>query len=407
MPWDPVKKQWRSQRDIDLDRGVDSALGPPEQRNLDRLVSDIDPSSLRNLVAELRSGGHALKQRVLSDELQRLLTVNRDFANITGEGTYNPGSFPPDVPNWNATAQSNPENTTAFRGPAGIPSRWRRPPVEGATGAYFESAPKNWQEFLQNFVSNNIPSTDEPANEQVRKVLGMLGPSAMGILGGVGAKGAPIDKLTEAVQSAIKMRRPVADTFKLTPDQANLLWNKYDASIGAEGKVRWEIPGRPNITVPNGPTTMDNIIHWDELYSAYPSLGRIVADTRIRPGMQLRGSISRNGIQMIAPNEDALLQGLLHELQHGVQGLERGWARGGSPNNIDASEMRRAMSSPSIKDAAMLPNEQAYRRLAGEVEARNAETRMTMSPEERARFNPQFTESYPRDLQILRFFREE
>lgn len=132
-----------------------------------------------------------------------------------------------------------------------------------------------------------------------------------------------------------------------------------------------------------------------------------------------------------------------HELQHAVQN-EEGFARGGNvesfvdampdPQAINDAQVlaafeRRGISpdrAPSeflnllgrdphpagltlfyetdLKKLAQMPPTpfDAYRRLAGEVEARNVQTRLDMTPIERRATPPWKTQEYPDELQIIR-----
>ena len=144
----------------------------------------------------------------------------------------------------------------------------------------------------------------------------------------------------------------------------------------------------------------------------------------------------------------------LHEYQHGIQARE-GFARGGSPNNATRAlgylpdpvvvqqaeylaEMAGKYYNGSVEDAArnlrplgsdewqtaaigiarddparigtmkeqlnLAANPyEAYRRLAGEVESRNVETRRDFSPAERKAKRPWETQDVPDDQQIVRF----
>ncbi|MDX9742146.1 MAG: PLxRFG domain-containing protein [Gammaproteobacteria bacterium] len=77
---------------------------------------------------------------------------------------------------------------------------------------------------------------------------------------------------------------------------------------------------------------------------------------------------------------------LLHELQHGIQ-FREGFAVGGSPE---------AFASDSQEQGA-----DTYRRLAGEVEARNVETRRQMTPEQRRAIAPGYTsDTMPGDVLV-------
>lgn len=121
----------------------------------------------------------------------------------------------------------------------------------------------------------------------------------------------------------------------------------------------------------------------------------------------------------------------LHELQHSVQGREE-FARGGNARqhfDYDAPEVRALQSQRDAVEAEMATmtvldprfdalNRRAaelseqmdrqagfagYRRLGGEVEARNVETRRDFTPEERRSRPPWETQDVPDDQQIVRF----
>ena len=111
----------------------------------------------------------------------------------------------------------------------------------------------------------------------------------------------------------------------------------------------------------------------------------------------------------------------LHELQHNVQGRE-GFAPGGSPMQFPSREnlqeaLERARKNPDGYDpvtgdfdfviennlrAAADPHD-AYRRLAGETEARNVQRRRKFSAEDRRATPPWETQDVPDDQQIVRF----
>ena len=94
----------------------------------------------------------------------------------------------------------------------------------------------------------------------------------------------------------------------------------------------------------------------------------------------------------------------LHELQHGVQEIE-GFAKGGSPSTVmtklqqsNPDEYQKLLSSSqNLNDIY----DNAYRRIAGEVEARAVQKRMNMTPEQRLQKFP--LESYDRPVESLLF----
>ena len=86
----------------------------------------------------------------------------------------------------------------------------------------------------------------------------------------------------------------------------------------------------------------------------------------------------------------------VHELQHNVQGRE-GFAPGSGPEEIWQAAMD--SGNPITPEEAF----DIYRRLAGEVEARNVQSRMTMNAAERRATPPWETQDVPDDQQIVRF----
>jgi F0F1-type ATP synthase membrane subunit c/vacuolar-type H+-ATPase subunit K len=94
---------------------------------------------------------------------------------------------------------------------------------------------------------------------------------------------------------------------------------------------------------------------------------------------------------------------LLHERQHAIQNQE-GFSKGGNPDmftpeEISAERQRPIMSSPP---SHMTEEErlkyQLYQRIAGEVEARNVQSRMNMTPQERQKAPPWLTQDVPDEL---------
>jgi hypothetical protein len=122
-------------------------------------------------------------------------------------------------------------------------------------------------------------------------------------------------------------------------------------------------------------------------------------------------------LRAAAPTPKEAKSVALHELQHFVQSRE-GRPDGG---NIITSvltpqgremveqrmvELRRANPELSYDDLEYMAQNDvamdAYRRLAGEVEARNVQTRMDMTPDERRATAPWLTQDVPDDQQIVR-----
>jgi len=168
------------------------------------------------------------------------------------------------------------------------------------------------------------------------------------------------------------------------------------------------------------------------LYQAYPELKGAVIRQGRNAGGELLGSYeepARGGAGLLEITKKGLQKDptstSTHEMQHAIQGLE-GWERGGSPEEFLRSaiqerdliyakiedlnkEMSAAVGTPKYEDLmaqrmALVSDLQSkgyddmssigtkafdqYQRLAGEAQARLAQTRMNLSPEERRQFYP-------------------
>lgn len=185
------------------------------------------------------------------------------------------------------------------------------------------------------------------------------------------------------------------------------------------------------------------VINHDALYDAYPDLRNLDATVEYGQISQPGGAYNPT-TGKIAMKSDAMSSGPrsilgigLHELQHAAQNIE-GFAKGGNLENSElldefvtkANEQMRALvrsmdniphwersRSPEyakLKAAydALLDEKlekvrtfdmrDAYRRMAGEVEARNVQKRMNMTPDERRATPPWATQDVPDEQQIVR-----
>lgn len=200
---------------------------------------------------------------------------------------------------------------------------------------------------------------------------------------------------------------------------------------------------------------LSRVLNHPALFEAYPELKAyrlVVADSRVMPGALAQCDAPNRTITMVDPYElplkvtgvDPALSVLIHEIQHGVQRIE-GFATGGSVQQIrndlgsipkravieDAEYMlANAGGFDSIDDfvsympcanfdvwqdasifLAKNPDRLAerrrqlddydnapetYHRLAGEVESRNVQTRIPLTPEERQQTPPAVTEDVAR-----------
>ncbi len=182
-----------------------------------------------------------------------------------------------------------------------------------------------------------------------------------------------------------------------------------------------------------------DLLDHPELFKAYPELGRVPAEIRVGRHLPFKGVYGHDraplpDLQVSAPTPDTARIVLLHELQHAIQRRE-GFAKGGSPAMFrkhnytlealnDARVLhelqqgrpdlqgyriidelfpkrigrrpapgaagafdRLSLEAIQAELAAGTP-ERRYRRLAGEIEARNVEVRSGFSPEIRRNIRP-------------------
>lgn len=198
---------------------------------------------------------------------------------------------------------------------------------------------------------------------------------AAGIFGGKLAKGADLG----ALRTAKNMARNDA-----TRDE---IWDKTGWFQGKDGGWRFEIPDNGLQVTPEG-----GIVH-PELLKAYPELANV--DTAVNRSKTAFGSYwpaedADKMYGLIDEDEPAsiLIRGpkktwpttAVHELQHFVQDQE-GFQPGSNTHTLRSQRF--------------------YPRVSGEVEARNAEARLYMTPEERQAIPPWKTQDVPFSRQYL------
>lgn len=207
------------------------------------------------------------------------------------------------------------------------------------------------------------------------------------------------------------------------------IWDETGWFRGVDGKWRWEIDDSGSYADVSGAREdgmgvgsrmpLDNVLSHRALFSAYPDIAGTIfrADASgSTPGVNARGTLVAAPFDM---TDDKARSVLLHETQHLSQKQE-GFAGGGTDRGIEArvynsyaARINDALQSGEKQVAAELRAElrslnlsgdvDTYRRLSGEVEARNVQRRMDMTPEERRANPPWTTEDVPQDQQIVRF----
>lgn len=212
---------------------------------------------------------------------------------------------------------------------------------------------------------------------------------------------------------------------------------------GADGKWRYEMPdakikdtmdvGGGHIVkryeddmLWNGGKLFD-VIDAPELFKAYPQLKGVRIDTdAIMNDITSHGEYdSKTNTITIHADELKYMNDILnHEIQHAIQGIE-GFATGGSPTTIRGEVKKRfnevtkqikqlraegkedeakafIEKNRGLYDAYMKNDDfNSYKSLAGEVESRNVQERMNMTPEERRKTLAESTEDVARKDQIF------
>lgn len=219
---------------------------------------------------------------------------------------------------------------------------------------------------------------------------------------------------------------------------------------GRDGQWRFEMSDDTSKYIGARPDEqpIESAFQHERLYEAYPEL-RTINYQEVQPlDWRGRGSYLDTGgagekFIDVAENVPDKRSIILHELQHGIQGIE-GFDRGANTVGLRPGtpawriyqerlyEMGRPLSHEEysrqanyeglaplsdykdyIKTTKNIPSfidraaqeyavREAYRRSAGEVEARNVQARMNMTPESRRSVPPWETEDVPPNMQILR-----
>ena len=194
-----------------------------------------------------------------------------------------------------------------------------------------------------------------------------------------------------ANKAALEIARKMKDTGA-TKDE---IFDKTGWFQGADDAWRFEVDdSQMSVNAPQGVAGSgrlgDRVDH-AELMDNYPDMRDMQATIAPQNTGRGRGSYSPGSDSISVAGDDQYIpSGVMHEAQHAIQARE-GFARGGSHSEF----------GPAIEDGPS-PYQQ-YRNLAGEVEARNVQGRLNMSPDERKLLPPWTTEDVPRSEQIVKF----
>jgi len=265
------------------------------------------------------------------------------------------------------------------------------------------------------------------------------------IFAGIGAKTADKDALARAQEM---------ETEGVDPSR---IWSETGWGRGADGEWRFEIDDSGARVADPLPAqgAVEDVVDHPDLIAAYPDIGRTDFAGESY-GRKMQGSWSGNPVDAddvamfsLSPRARDKRSTSLHELQHGVQNVE-GFGKGGntlglSPGTpawdlyqkrveailtpkpfddfaseagfddfgqarqayeeyVQNIETMRRKGLPQHLDRAAQESamSDAYRLSAGEVEARNVQTRRDYTPEQRRASPPWETEDVPRDQQIVR-----
>lgn len=215
------------------------------------------------------------------------------------------------------------------------------------------------------------------------------------------------------------------------------IWNETGWFQGPDSKWRFEIddsgawiaaPGVVTDKIPDSYGQLGNMLTHDRLFENYPDMGQMdarftrseTAGGRYQP-YQNRDSEGLFDVyeEMNARGQmpNSLRSVVLHEGQHAIQEREA-LARGGNRGQFTPEEIAMERSRASAPDSSDwtsvgggygdMPDQQVaqelYKRLAGETEARNVQTRMNMSADERKATPPWETQDIPDADQIVRLY---
>ena len=222
-------------------------------------------------------------------------------------------------------------------------------------------------------------------------------PGGLGTIAGKAAKTADLDML-DIARKAEKSGLPKDRIFDATG------WYR-----GKDGQWRYEIDDSSSqISEPIASGDVlswkpdvnraDNIYRQESLYQAYPQLGSIPVkgDMSRDPYTQhvrrkMHGNYLPGGLGItLSTYPQRARSTMAHELQHGVQDVEK-FATGSNPWKA------RSM----ISNINGLSDYDIYRRLAGEVEARNVQKRLGLLADDRRMLPPWLTEDVAQSEQLV------
>lgn len=256
--------------------------------------------------------------------------------------------------------------------------------------------------LIDSAATNDTGAMVGPAADAAMALMGVGAPAAeAGAAGIFGGRLSPMADL-KALQEAEKMRMGGVHPDNVWRDTN---WGK----LPSDGQWRFEIPdnkaGFNAFPIAEGdslagPTSA--LVRHPDLYKAYPEIRDYHTDISrdySRPNGAGEFNLENPASSILAPNAGVGRSVMLHELQHGVQGIE-GFSPGANPRYYAGQIEKGLRSKPEIaKDFGYeaIKNQayDLYHRTAGEVEARNVQTRADMTPAERLKLAPWRTQDVP------------
>lgn len=169
-------------------------------------------------------------------------------------------------------------------------------------------------------------------------------------------------------------------------------------------KLNYMPPSEGDVAI----STVGQLVHHPDAFEHYPQLRNInmaLEKTSRYPNGEGYFQPSVNGmapsIGIQSPNSLTALNTAAHELQHGIQNIE-GFSWGSSPSHYAGLIEKGLRANPNLlresgndfMDVVNSANP-LYHATAGEVEARNVENRLKMTPEIRRSLGPWHTQEVP------------
>lgn len=295
-------------------------------------------------------------------------------------------------------------------------------PISRGIGEAILSPISEAGEYVGGLMQGTIPfEPGEAVKEGLKLGSAFIGPK---IGGGSAAAGAA--KLAPMLSMFAGPMAETADrgALKLAQEMAKKgmdrrqIWDATGWFTGADNKWRFEIPDhglKVRAGEGQGFTNPENAIRHPAVEEAYSQFDNLTHDVNIDYKKPVEGKYSWPNVQnpegnislnAATPSEARIVAA--HEIQHPIQRVEE-FATGMHPRKLQG-DARAELTARGI-DPDANPNLVAetafdiYRRHAGEVEARNVERRLHMSPETRKFFPPWETEDVPRDQQIVKIFK--